>query len=373
MRILFIAPRFHSNQVDLVQKLIEEGHDVQFFVIGKGASESYEDIEPTLIPLSAFTKWYIKHQGIEGDVAKYYPKALPKIGKFIGMVKKYSPDVIILRSASGPIYSKLAIIYAQLKKVKIVFYTQGPKYVRGISRGRRLHDWFFCKCLKARWYTPVLFRGEKKLDDIDLTDVDYIPFFRKCRDLPDNRFSVPEVVNILCVAKYEPRKNIALLIDVAERIIQRNSKFTLTVIGTTNDSLREDYYREIKGRVRDLGLEKNILLLKNIPHTQMSDYYLSNQLLILPSVRESASVAQVEAMSYGLAIICSKDNGSAHYVQNGKSGFVVDANVDNIFHALFQYIDSPQLLVEHGREGYRAMQNELSINKSYNALLRLIR
>ena len=46
MRILFIAPRFHTNQLHLVHKLIEEGHIVDFFTIGKGISEDYTDVMP---------------------------------------------------------------------------------------------------------------------------------------------------------------------------------------------------------------------------------------------------------------------------------------------------------------------------------------
>ena len=58
----------------------------------------------------------------------------------------------------------------------------------------------------------------------------------------------------------------------------------------------------------------------------MGGYYKRNDVFVLLSEKEQASISQLEAMSYNLAIICSNDNGSAHYVKNSFNGFVIEPN-----------------------------------------------
>ena len=79
MRLLFIAPRFHTNQLGLVQKLTEEGHAVDFFVIGKGISESYDNLEPKQIPISKLTTWYVNKFAKNIDFARYAKIAIPSL------------------------------------------------------------------------------------------------------------------------------------------------------------------------------------------------------------------------------------------------------------------------------------------------------
>lgn len=55
------STRFHTNQYSLVEKLFKEGHDVKFYVMGIGNSEDYRDLTPTLIPVSLFTKLYLRY------------------------------------------------------------------------------------------------------------------------------------------------------------------------------------------------------------------------------------------------------------------------------------------------------------------------
>ncbi|MCC8146263.1 MAG: hypothetical protein LIO93_07465 [Bacteroidales bacterium] len=49
MRILFTAPRYHTNQVPIVKGLLGKGHEVRYFVVFKGASEEYTFCEPTVL------------------------------------------------------------------------------------------------------------------------------------------------------------------------------------------------------------------------------------------------------------------------------------------------------------------------------------
>src|SRR5690554_5296960 len=104
MKILFIAPRFHTNQLGLIQKLIEEKHEVEFFVVGKGISESYKHITPRVIPVSWITKWYVKNFRKDIAFPDYAKISIPKIFQYWKMIYSFKPDVMVLREGSVMIY-----------------------------------------------------------------------------------------------------------------------------------------------------------------------------------------------------------------------------------------------------------------------------
>ncbi|MCU0458708.1 MAG: glycosyltransferase family 4 protein [Bacteroidales bacterium] len=371
MRILLIAPRFHTNQVSFVKKLIEEKHTVGIYVIGRGINEEYRYLEPVEIPLSKVSHWFLGKR-VKNDFAKFANRALPKLLKYIKMVKSFSPDVIIIRGATTPVYARVLMPFIFIVRYKVVFYTQGPKYVKKIKRLRRIHDWFVIKILKVRWFTPVLFRETSINECINLTYIDYVPFFMYPGIEEGLERRMPDVVSFICVGKFEPRKKIKLLIETFSFIAKKNAACSLTIIGNSDSSERNAYFKECEELIREKALEPTVLLLKNVPHEQISSYYLKSHIMILPSINEPASISELEAMSFGLAIITSKDNGSAHYIKNGLNGYVIEVNSDNLLETIMIYINNPELALIHGKESLRLIREDLSVDKSYKRLMNVI-
>ena len=50
MNILFVAPRFHTNQFELVKSLISEGHKIDFHVSLVRNTENHSLITPKRLP-----------------------------------------------------------------------------------------------------------------------------------------------------------------------------------------------------------------------------------------------------------------------------------------------------------------------------------
>ena len=46
MRFLFIAPRFHTNQIEIIKALKKNKYKVHFNSIYKGKIEDYKDLKP---------------------------------------------------------------------------------------------------------------------------------------------------------------------------------------------------------------------------------------------------------------------------------------------------------------------------------------
>ena len=52
MRFLYVAPRYHTNQIPIMKGLIENGHEVRFFGHYAGRIEDYAYVKPEIIGYS---------------------------------------------------------------------------------------------------------------------------------------------------------------------------------------------------------------------------------------------------------------------------------------------------------------------------------
>ena len=53
MRVLYVAPRYHTNQVPIMKGWIKEGHEVLFVSQLLGTGEDHRDIEPVILGYSS--------------------------------------------------------------------------------------------------------------------------------------------------------------------------------------------------------------------------------------------------------------------------------------------------------------------------------
>jgi hypothetical protein len=115
MKILFIAARFHPNQISLVKKLLEEGHQIEFLVMGKGNSEDYSTITPKEIPISILTRKYIQYFKKNIDIAEFQNIAIPKLTGYYSMIRKFNPDVMIIRGGQNLYIPGFYFLFSFLK------------------------------------------------------------------------------------------------------------------------------------------------------------------------------------------------------------------------------------------------------------------
>lgn len=363
MKILFIAPRYHTNQFAFVQKLISEGHIVKFFAIGIGNTEDHDLIMPEIIPC------YCKsNNNISENASNEYPQII----KYYKMICSFNPDIIIVRGASNPIYSKLLFPLKIIKKFRIIYYTQGAKYVKKISLLRKIHDIICVRLLNISWFTPVLYYGTYNYNLIENKNITYLPFFvyskvNKSKTAPND-----STIKFLCISKYEPRKNIMALIDAIKEITDDNIyNLELTIVGSTGTIEREEYYQKINKYINQLGIDKYVHTLKNIPYKQMNVHFNNNHVFVLPSKNEPASISQIEAMTYGLPVICSNDNGTSHYVNDNRNGYIIEPNVSEIKLHILKYINDPSLIEKHSKESLYLIDNEYNINNTYRRFIEI--
>ena len=60
LSILFLFPRYHTNQISITQILQNKGHKVHFHVKFYGKIENYQNLKPVLFEESILSKFFKK-------------------------------------------------------------------------------------------------------------------------------------------------------------------------------------------------------------------------------------------------------------------------------------------------------------------------
>jgi glycosyltransferase involved in cell wall biosynthesis len=174
------------------------------------------------------------------------------------------------------------------------------------------------------------------------------------------------------VGKYERRKNLKLLLEVFIELKKMYVDIQLIIVGSSGNNTRDEHYNELTELINKYNLAASIELHKNVANSEMVKLYSKANLFVLPSINEPASVSQLEAMSYGLGVICSVDNGTASYIKNAINGYVIPIDFINLYQTIERYIIDPKLKVDHGINSFSLINGELSIETSYKKLYNII-
>jgi glycosyltransferase involved in cell wall biosynthesis len=299
MIILFVSPRYHTNQIPFVRFLISQGHEVAFDVIRTGQSEDHSLLTPHLM-----------------TVSKRRSRLLPDVAAYQRRLRALKPDVIVIRGLPRH-YAVTAATAARLSRIPIVLVTEGPVHAEPALR-RDLMRSLVMRTFAAPMYSPVA--GDRRHPKTHPT-FHYIPF---AADLPDRaKASWFEAGSsrVLTIGKFIPRKNHLLLVRAVHALRQRLD-VKLTIIGEVSTPSHQRHHAEVEAEIAALGLEADVTVRTNLSHAEVKREFLSHDLFVLPSRSEPASVSILEGMAFGLPVICSSTNGTRWYIEHGRNGFV---------------------------------------------------
>lgn len=334
MKIVFIAPRYHTNQHEIVKKLLAEGWDVEFHVALVGPTEDHSLLTPKLYEQCPLSKLLIRILG-EGGVNR--PRAFPSPRRYYKDLKNSRPDYIVLRSPNRW-FSILGAFCARLLGIKIIYYTQTALH-KAYSPSRRIAVRLLLMLFDAAWFTPL--KGEPDRYPYHPKWMYFVPFAVPIwQKTPRISNGVPK---ILMVGKMQPRKNHILLIHALAQV-KRKISFSLTMVGecvTDEQNLQKD---EVSKAIEKLGLSDCVNLVLNVPFRDMQHIYDEHDLFVLPSRNEEGGISVLEAYANGLPAICSSTCGTRFYIQDGINGFVfrcgdVDDLVEKLLHLIGDSLD----------------------------------
>lgn len=316
MKVLFVAVRFHSNQVPLARALIDAGHDVAFDVLTEGNSEDHSVVRPTLMPIASGPLRAMRRRSPVNAVAYHADYTHPSLSWYVRRFRTLRPDVVVVRDPNRP-YAWRAALAARLLGLRVVLYTQGDVHGTPSRRSRWLRR-AVIDAFDAVWISPV--PGDVALPKVH-PDVHYLPFVADLTREAKSRWFASDRVNLLGVGKFVPRKNHALLVDVVDEISRRYDVH-LTLVGEVSTAEHRAHHAEVLALIGQRGLGDRVTVRTNVPFADLRQVYVEHDVFVLASRDEPASVSVLEAMTHGLPVVCSTTSGTRWYVEPGRTGAI---------------------------------------------------
>lgn len=219
------------------------------------------------------------------------------------------------------------------------------------------------KKIKKRFFLPWVFYMMRNLESIHVLNKNEITAIRSY-NIKTNCVVIPNGVYLnkinrtvkrdnifLYLGRLHPDKNILNLISAWKRIAFKED-WRLIIAGNGSNS----FVRQIEEAVKGSG---NIELVGPVLGSRKEELFLSASWFILPSLMEGMPVAALEAIGYGLPVICSMECNLDEFVSHGailSTGLGVDSIKETIERAI--------LLAKNERDDMINIGYEL-VNKKY--------
>jgi len=175
--------------------------------------------------------------------------------------------------------------------------------------------------------------------------------------------------NILFVGRLEKRKNIVNLIKAFEVFKKsyelRATSYKLILVGKAGFG-----FQEIKKAIQESFFSKDIILKNYISEAEKDELYKKADLFVLPSFYEGFGLPILEAMSYGVPVICS--NNSSLPEVAGDAALLVDPNnIQEISEAMSKVFndDLRNKMIKKGFENVERFSWEKCARETMNVLL----
>jgi glycosyltransferase involved in cell wall biosynthesis len=159
-----------------------------------------------------------------------------------------------------------------------------------------------------------------------------------------------------CVARYDGRKRLDLLIDAFSRVARNGSRVRLELIG--DGPLRG----HLEGQVKGLGLGDRVCLhgFEAAPE----HLYPAFDIVALASDREGLPNVLLEAGAAGCAMVATAAGGAVEIVIDGMTGLLVPVNdVDALAGALGRLVADPDLRVSLGMAARRHVAEAFGMDR----------
>lgn len=383
MKFLFVAPRFHTNQYPISRDLILDGHEVYYLVQSIGISEDHTYVQPRQMKSSVLSKIISKFLKKLYDKHEYESKMINHfIPSFFWMrknIKDISPDVVILRDR---IPSSLEANFAckTLGIKTVILYNQ-----TGLYANKNKKDSFLKKIICSLFprvrmtisYINDINEMKHHKSDLYIKDHEYfIPYVGTPNTAAqDRKYFKDGLLNVLDVGKYRPYKNHYVLVDAVKLLHNEGKldKIRFTILGQAASDIENKYFYDLKKYIEDNGLTALITLRKNIPYSEMESLYLDNDVFVLTSLVELASVSILETMSNALVPVSTSCNGTACYIKEGKTGFIFQTNDPKSLADTISYLsDNRDMIPEWGHNGYQDIKENYMFDNYKKALSELL-
>ncbi len=170
-------------------------------------------------------------------------------------------------------------------------------------------------------------------------------------DLKEDFGIGPENFTVGIIARIEDYKGHMDILQAVKNIVDTGRKIKLIIAGSGS------YEREVKDRIRELGLENNVVFMGFVSDVASILSIIDLQLNASWGT-ETSSLSILEGFSMGIPAVVSDYGGNPCLVEDGVNGLIFKRrDPDDLTRCILKIMDSEKLLDEMGKkalEGYKA-------------------
>jgi glycosyltransferase involved in cell wall biosynthesis len=196
-------------------------------------------------------------------------------------------------------------------------------------------------------YAPSLTLKNILSEQAGVANVEVIPsmFLEDCdeRDYSIYDQKINGKKYLLFFGRFELRKGFHILVQALPVFFRRHPDASVVMVGRDKQSAiapsMADYARTVCG-----NQAARLIILGQLPHRQLYPIIEGAHLVALPSLIDNMPNACLEAMALGKAVVGTREGSFAELIDDGKTGFLVEANnVDALAQKLTNAWISPNL------------------------------
>jgi len=165
-----------------------------------------------------------------------------------------------------------------------------------------------------------------------------------------NNKTIPLPVDyILFVGNVKPHKNLITLLKAYYQLDKTTTKkYKLVILGRKEGFVTED--SEVFTYVEDNNLYENVHFTGHVPDNVLSNVYRNATLFVFPSLYEGFGLPVLEAMSCGVAVLCS-DRASIPEIAGNASIYFNPENIEELTDKIMRLLEDKDLRAEYVKKG----------------------
>ncbi len=158
--------------------------------------------------------------------------------------------------------------------------------------------------------------------------------------------------NILFLSRIDPKKGIDTLISALQRLASEGREFVFTLAGSGDAA----YEEKVSGMIRDAGLLGRTVIKGFVTGEEKASTFRQADIFVLPSHQENFGIVVIEAMASGLPVIISNEVNIHGDIAKAKAGLVVSPEPEELYSAILELLEKPQLRTEMGERARRFIE-----------------
>ena len=326
-----------STSISMLEKgLTSLGHEVYIVTVNPdNMSYKYENDDRI-----------IRIPGIPVGIYDYRLTGIYPI-KAINKIKSWNLDIIHSHTEFG--IGTFARIIARQLNIPLVhtYHTMYEDYVHYITHGyfdkssKKIVEYltkFYCDKTTRELIVPSrktydLFKEKYKVEKnihIIPTGIDTDRFHiensekKELEELRSDLNIGKKDIILMFVGRLAEEKNVKFLLDAHLKLIKKNPRLKLMIVGSG-----PDYENFIKYSEK-IKILKNVIFTNAVPYEDIVKYYQIADIFVTASKSETQGLTVIEAMAANLPVICADDESFNCFIKNGINGYLFDTEAEYI-------------------------------------------